>query len=72
MQIAVHNIATMCVSMRIAPINMSEDPYAIYIGYSVCYPIVGAMHIDCDNMIVLNTFNTSCRAFGQYVLNRFP
>ena len=40
--IAVHNIATMCASMHITPINMSgDDPCAIYIVYSVCCRIVG-------------------------------
>ena len=55
--IAVHNIATMCASMYIAPINMSEHPCAIHIGYLVCYPIVDVMDTDCDNMMVFNTFN---------------
>ena len=57
---AVHNIATMCAAMHITPINMSEDPCAIHIVYSVCCPIAGAIHIDYDNMIVFNTFNTYC------------
>ena len=58
--IAVHNIATMCASMHITPINMSEDPCAIHIVYPVCCPIVGAIQVDYDNMIVFNTFNTYC------------
>ena len=58
--IAVHNIATICASMHITPIIMSEDPCAIHIVYSVCCPIVGAIHVDYDNMIVFNTFSTYC------------
>ena len=69
--IAVKHIATL---MHIAPINMFEDPCAIHISYSLCRLIVGAMHFDCENMIVFNTFKyvLSCLmyCFGQYVLNR--
>ena len=35
--IVVQYIATMCASMHIAPINMSEDPCAMHVTYSVCY-----------------------------------
>ena len=55
--IAVHNIATMCALMHTTPINMSEDPCAMHIVYSVCCPIVGAIHVDYDNMSNFNTFN---------------
>ena len=58
--IAFHNMATMCASMHITPINMSEDPCAIHIVYSVRCPIVGAIYFDYDNMILLNTFNMYC------------
>ena len=58
--IAVHNIATMCASMHITSINMSGDPCAIHIVYSMCCPIVGALHVHYDSMIVFNTFNTYC------------
>ena len=58
--IAVHNIATTRAPMHITPINMSDDPCAIHIVYSICCPIVGAIHIDYDNVIVFITFNTYC------------
>ena len=58
--IAVCNIATMCPSMHITPINTSGDHCVIHIVYSICCPIVGAIHIDYNNMIVFNTFNTYC------------
>ena len=58
--IAVHNIGTMCALMHITPINMSEDPCAIHIVYSICCPIAGAIHIDYDNTIVFSSFNTYC------------
>ena len=76
MYIAVHHIVMICVSMHIALINMSEHPCAIHIGYSLCYPIVGAMYIDCDNMIIFNLYLQYVLllclmyCFGQYVLNR--
>ena len=55
------SLATMWASMHITPINMSEDPCVIHsIVYSVCCPIAGAIHVDYDNMIVFNTFNTCC------------
>ena len=48
-----HNVAMVCASIHIAPINTSGELFAIiYIGDSIRCPIVGAMHIDCDNMIV--------------------
>ena len=46
---AVQYIATMCASMHITLINMSEDRCTIHIVYSICCPIVGAIHIDYDN-----------------------
>ena len=66
--IVVQNIATMCTSMRIAPINMIEDLCEIHIGFPICCPIVGAMHIDSDIMIVFNTFNTYFHV-GCFALN---
>ena len=71
-RVRVHNIATMCASMHITPINMSGDPCAIHIVHSVCCPIVGAIHIEYDNMTVFKSFNTYCHwmyCSGQYVLN---
>ena len=49
MHIAVQYIAMLCVFIQIDPINIFEDPCAI-IGYSIRCPIVGAMHVDCDNI----------------------
>ena len=59
--IAVQYIAMLCASMHITPINMSEDPCAIHIVYSICCPIVGATHIDSDQY--------DCLQYLQYVLS---
>lgn len=40
---------------------------------SICYPIVGAMYIERDDMIVSNAFNNYCQSltdyFGPYILS---
>ena len=48
----VQNIATMCASMHITPINMSGDSCAIRIVYSVCCSIIGVMHVDYDKIFL--------------------
>ena len=73
MHIAVQNMAMLCAFIRIDPIKIFEDPCAI-IGYSIRCPIVGAMYVDCNNIIDFNISSTSCHSlaycFGQYVLSQ--
>lgn len=59
----------MCALIHIA----HEYPCEIHIGYySVCCPNVGAMCLDCDNMIAFNILIRIVKfdvLFGQYVLS---
>lgn len=59
---AIHIAAVVCVPMHIAPVKRLFEDFCAHIGYSICFPIVGAMNFDCNN----DYFQ-----YLRYVLKRF-